>query len=287
MQVTIRRAAGADVAECGRVLYQAFKHIADRHGFPADFGSVQQATQVASYLVHHDSFFGIVAERHGRIVGSNFLAEVDPVRAVGPISVDPAVQQRGIGRSLMAAVLDRGRDAIGVRLVQDAFNATSLALYASLGFEVREPLALMSGRPSGVRRPGVEVRPLQRGDIEACATLCRQVHGTDRTHEIIEAMDGFAPFVVRRDGRVTAYATTLSMWQVAHGVAESEEDMQQLILGATAAHAEPASFLLPMRQVGLFRWSLTAGLRIVKPLTLMTLRAYQEPQGCYFPSVAY
>jgi hypothetical protein len=31
------------------------------------------------------------------------------------------------------------RDAEGIRLVQDTFNATSMALYASLGFEAKEP----------------------------------------------------------------------------------------------------------------------------------------------------
>ena len=33
----------------------------------------------------------------------------------------------------MEAVLDRGQDAIGVRLVQDSFNTRSVALYARLG----------------------------------------------------------------------------------------------------------------------------------------------------------
>ena len=34
----------------------------------------------------------------------------------------------GLGRQLMEAVLDRGQDAIGVRLVQDSFNTRSVAL---------------------------------------------------------------------------------------------------------------------------------------------------------------
>jgi hypothetical protein len=37
------------------------------------------------------------------------------------------------------------RDAEGIRLVQDTFNATSMALYASLGFEAKEPLVLLAG----------------------------------------------------------------------------------------------------------------------------------------------
>lgn len=287
MQVLIRRALPSDAARCGQIMFEAFMSIADRHHFPPDFSSIEQATQVAAYLIGHDHFYAVVAEREGRVLGSNFLAETDPIRAVGPISVDPSVQERGVGRLLMGAVLERASSAVGVRLVQDAFNAVSMALYASLGFEVREPLVLISGRPVGERRRDVEVRPMHRRDIDQCAALCERVHGTARAHELREALSGFAPFVACRDGRVRAYATTLTLWQVAHGVAESDEEMEQLILVAGAAQPDPVSFLLPTRQAALFRWCLAAGLRIVKPLTLMTLRAYQEPTGCYFPSVAY
>jgi ribosomal protein S18 acetylase RimI-like enzyme len=283
--VVTRRATMADAAECGRICHDAFKSIADQHHFPPDFTSVAQAEQVISYLLSQPTFFGVVAEVDGRLVGSNFLSMGDPVHAVGPISVDPRVQNRGIGRRLMETVLHRARTAVGVRLVQDAFNTASMALYVSLGFEVREPLALLTGCPVGPCRSGFEVRPLRRADIDACARLCERVHGTERTRELLDALDSFTPFVVYRDGRITAYATTLSLWQVAHGVAESETDMQQLILGAS--RNDPLAFLVPTRQSSLLRWCVSAGLRIVKPLTLMTMGAYREPSGCYFPSVAY
>jgi GNAT superfamily N-acetyltransferase len=100
-----------------------------------------------------------------RIVGSNFIDERVPVRGVGPITVDPAVQGRVVGRALMQAVLDRGAGALGTRLLQDAFNAGSLSLYASLGFDVAEPVALMSGRPRGDGSDGTEVRPLEPSDL--------------------------------------------------------------------------------------------------------------------------
>jgi len=287
MHVTIRQATQADAAACGRVLYAAFKAIADRHGFAPDFAHVEQAMLVVTHLVNQPTFFGVVAETGGRIVGSNFLAEADPIRAVGPISVDPALQQAGVGRLLMEAVLDRGQSAPGVRLVQDAFNSTSMALYSSLGFAVREPLVLLHGQPTGSRDRSVTVRPMRPGDIATCAALCQRVHGAPRTSEIEGALRHLAPVVAERGGRITAYATTLSFWQVAHGVAESEADMQELILGAANLSVDPVTFLLPTRQTAMFRWCLEARLRIQKPMTLMTLRDYQEPRGCYFPSVAY
>ena len=63
-----------------------------------------------------------------------------------------ALQGGGVGRRLMEAVLERANGAAGIRLLQDAFNMRSLALYASLGFEVREPVLVMTGRPTASRR---------------------------------------------------------------------------------------------------------------------------------------
>jgi hypothetical protein len=72
-----------------------------------------------------------------------------------------------------------------------------------------------------------------------------------------------------------------------HGVAETGQDMEALILGAASMSSEPVSFLLPSRQASFFRWCLAEGLRVIKPMTLMTMGKYQEPSGTYFPSVLY
>jgi GNAT superfamily N-acetyltransferase len=107
---------------------------------PPDFPSLEAATELATSFIAHPAIYGVAAEDEGKLVASNFLTEGDPIRAVGPITIDPAAQGRGIGRQLMRAVIDRGQEAIGIRLVQDAFNTRSLSLYAALGFEVKEPL---------------------------------------------------------------------------------------------------------------------------------------------------
>ena len=71
-----------------------------------------------------------------------------------------------------------------------------------------------------------------------------------------------------------------------HGAAESEDDLKGLLLGAGAAIEEPLAFLVPLRS-GLFRWCLEEDLRLVKPMNLMALGDYREPQGGWFPSVLY
>ena len=287
MDVVIRQATAEDSETCGRIVYEAFKSIADRHNFPPDFPSVESATHFISAFIQSPSVFGVVAERDGRVVGSNFLTEYDPVRAVGPITVNPGAQGRGVGRRLMEAVVERGRGAVGVRLVQDAFNTQSLSLYASLGFAVREPLVVIEGRVGGELPAGVEVRAMRGEDFEACAELCRRVHGFERTGELRFKPPAFVSYVALRGGRVTAYASSPTFWPLNYAVAESEEDMRALLLGASSAGEGALSFLLPTRQAGLFRWLLSKGMRVVKPANLMTTGEYVEPRGCYLPSVGY
>lgn len=287
MNVTIRSAVDADAESCGRIIYEAFKGIHDRHGFPPPFSSVEAAIQVAKSRISHPEIFGVLAESDGQVIGSNFFDERDPIRGLGPITVDPQVQVRGVGRRLMEAVLERSRSAVGVRLVQDSFNMLSLSLYASLGFEVKEPLLLMRGRPTSKPPLGVVVRPMQSEDLDECTTLCRRVHGFERHNELRDAMKTLSPLVALRQGNITAYALALTMWPRNHAVADTEEDMKTLLLGAAAMNSEPLSFLLPVRQAKLFRWCLSGGFRAEVPMTLMAIGKYQDPNGCYLPSVSY
>jgi hypothetical protein len=187
----------------------------------------------------------------------------------------------------MQATLDHGKDADGIRLVQDTFNPTSLSLYASLGFEVKELLVALAGAPLSHAPKGVKVRPLGPDDVESCNELSRRVHGIARPADLGLALERLTPLVVEREDRVTGYATTLDHWAAGHGVAEAEIDLAALICGASDRTGRPVSFLLPARQAGLFRWCLKEGLRILKPMTLMAMGRYQEPRGCFFPSVTY
>jgi predicted N-acetyltransferase YhbS len=287
MTPQLRPAMPADAEACGRLIFEAFKAIADQHGFPWDFPSVEAGTQLATTFIAAPSVHGMVAESDGRVVGSIFMTEGDPIRGVGPVTVDPSAQDSGVGRKLMEGILERARHATGVRLVQDAFNTRSISLYASLGFDVREPLLLMRGTPRSGPGPGFAVRPMTAEDVSACSVLCTAVHGIERTHELQEALQVFTPFVVEREGRITGYLSAATFWLMNHGVAETELDMRALLAGAGAMSAEPLSLLLPTRQANLFRWCLHQGMRVVKPMNLMTIGTYQEPRGCYFPTVLY
>jgi GNAT superfamily N-acetyltransferase len=287
LSVALRPITGSDADDCARIIYHAFKALAGRHGFPPDFPSIEAATQLARSFIAHPAIYGVAAELKGQLLGSNFLMEGDPIRAIGPITVDPAAQGRGIGRQLMQAVIERARDAIGIRLVQDAFNTRSMSLYASLGFEVKEPLLLMQGTPRTKPDSSFVVRPLETGDVEQCGAICTAVHGIHRSGELGDALKIFTPFGVERGGLLTGYLSAPTFWIMNHGVALTEDNMRALILGAATASSEPVSFLLPIRQATFFRWCLSEGFKVVKPMTLMAMRHYQTPKGCYFPSVLY
>jgi hypothetical protein len=189
----------------------------------------------------------------------------------------------------MEAVVDHSSGARSIRLLQDAHNPISLSLYASLGFDVKDIMVQLAGRPDGAGPTDAEVRPLRESDLDDCARLHHRVRGYERTRELHDALRAptLAPVACVRDGRVTAYASTFSPWQAAHGVAERDDDMRALISGAPAVGAGPLAFLFPVRQADLFRWCLRVGLRAIRPMTYMVIGEYDEPAGPWFPSVLY
>ena len=291
MEVIIRPATLDDAEACGRILYEAFKGIAEYHRFPAEYRSARGPTALVTFFIRHAAVFCVVAEKDGYVIGVNFLDERDAIRGLGPIAVDPNSQERGVGRRLMQTVIERGQDAPGIRLTQDAYNVLAMSLYAALGFEIKEPLVMLKGKPKSRSRRDTKVRPLTSDDLDACASLCQSIHGFHRTRELQDAVRFSACFGVVRDGRLVAYTYSYTAkseeWILAHGVAETDEDMQALLLGIGEISGRPLSFLMPTRQANMFRWCLSEGLRVAKPGSLMTMGSYQIPQGCYFPSGLY
>jgi hypothetical protein len=207
------------------------------------------------------------------------------IAGVGPITVDPAAQNARVGRRLMHAVMERAnkRGAAGVRLVQAAFHSRSLSLYEGLGFDVREPLAVMQGRTAERSVPGCTVRAAQPGDAGVCNALSSRVHGFDRGRDLAQSIDQGVALVVERGGRITGYASCLAFF--GHATAETNLDMQALIASAES-FGGPGIFV-PTRNNALFRWCLSNGLRVVEPMTLMSAGLYNEPSGSWLPSVLF
>lgn len=288
MDIHIRSMRQEDVEICGLITYQAFKNSAECHNFRPDMPSLEFSIELAQSCFANPQIFSIVAESDGKIIGSNYLSEYDIVRAVGPLAIDPNVQSEGAGRELMKAAIERAIHSKSIRLVQNAFNLASLSLYASLGFDVKEPLVMLEGKVKSDVPGNIEIRPLQTKDFAQCAELCRRVYGIERTGELKNTPPFLTSFVAVNGDRISAYTSAPHFWALNHAVADSEKDMQALLAGVGNLSGDrPISFLLPTRQTDLFRWCLTKGMRVIKPATLMAMGDYQEPQGCYLPSVLY
>jgi GNAT superfamily N-acetyltransferase len=285
MTITLRPGRPEDAEACGTICYEAFKSISSQHNFPADFPSPDRAIGLLTMCLSHPDVYSVVAESDGRVVGSNFLWEGCSIAGVGPITVDPSSQNGSVGKQMMLDVIQRGRDRRfpGIRLVQAAYHNRSLSLYTKLGFDAREPLSNMHGPPLGIDIPGHRVRKAAEADLEACDVLCFDVHGHTRSAEVLDAIRQGTATVVEHDGRISGYSTILAFF--GHTVGETNEDLKALIGAAT--EFPDSGFLLPTRNSEVMRWCLERGLRVVQPLTLMSLGMYNEPRGAFMPSILY
>ncbi|HEX3369130.1 MAG TPA: GNAT family N-acetyltransferase [Candidatus Cybelea sp.] len=283
--VVVRQFEQRDIAPCGRICYEAFRTIAQRHGFPPDLPSAEAGAGIMETLYGSDGFYGVVAERDDEVIGSNWLDERGTISGIGPVTIDPAVQDEGLGRRLMEAVIERS-DVGGfpaVRLVQAAYHARSLSLYTKLGFASREELAVMDGDAADSNLTSYAVRPLRPDDLPACNEICVSVHGFDRGAELAAAGAANSAFVAERDGAIRAYTSGLGYF--GHCAGETTDAICALLL--EVPRLPSLGVLVPIRNYRLFRWCLDHGMRVLMTMTLMSRGLYQEPSGPYLPSILY
>lgn len=282
MSRELRRPKPEDVPELGRICYDAFRDIAESHGFPKDFASPEFAAGIVGLLLSQERVYTSAAYDGERPRGSNFINMWGDVAGIGPISVDLDAQGEGIGKRLMQDVIAhaRGQGYEMIRLVQDSFNMRSLALYASLGFETKEPLALMALAPGPV---DATFRPATAADVDAMDELCRGMYHVSRHGEIAFALQlGFPAFMLD-SGHIRGY---LVAGVLGHGVAETEDGMLALLAGA-ATTAPGTQNLVPIRNGSLYRRALAAGHTNVKVMNLMALGPYETPLDAWTPSVMF
>ena len=100
VEVAIRRATPGDAEVCGRICFEAFSGINQRHGFPCDFPGPEAALHVISSMFSHPGFYCVVAEAGGRLndfVGDGSgLTLGNPILAVAPGIADVLCEASGI-----------------------------------------------------------------------------------------------------------------------------------------------------------------------------------------------
>ena len=283
MTMELRAARSEDIPACGEIMYEAFRGIAEQHNFPPDFPSPEAAGGLLGSMLEAPGFDAFVAAEDGGIVGSIFVSRRSPVGGISVITVDPAAQNRSVGRQLMRHGMDHLSENGHARqqLVQAGYHNRSLCLYAKLGFVATEMLSNMTGDSIRAELPGRTVRPAAADDADACNGLCRRVHGFDRAGEVAEAIRQGTAAVVESAGRITGYTTGVGF--VGHGVGESNEDLKALI--ASVDQFVGPGILIPTGNGELFRWCLENGLRVVQQMILMDTAPAGPPNGSYWPAV--
>ncbi|MCU1572957.1 MAG: family N-acetyltransferase [Micrococcaceae bacterium] len=141
LTITVRSAVPADYADIARIT--AASYLGAGHFEDPDHPYMQQIALVAERAAAAPVW---VAERDGRVVGSVTLAvHGDPfadIARAGELEfrmlvVDPEVQRGGIGRALVAAILDHARKTEGISAVALTTGESwhgARALYDSTGF---------------------------------------------------------------------------------------------------------------------------------------------------------
>jgi GNAT superfamily N-acetyltransferase len=141
-QPTIAPLAEADLPEAERVFrlaFGTFLGVPDPETFWSDRDYVY-----GRWLAPHVTALG--APLDGQFVGSNFATNWGSVGFFGPLTVRADVQERGIGKALLAATIDQF-DVWQTRhagLFTFAHSAKHVALYQKFGFDARFLTAIMS-----------------------------------------------------------------------------------------------------------------------------------------------
>lgn len=284
MEAVIRSVRKSDTHVLAQICFDAFGALQDRHRIARDFEAVEVAQMFLGMFIEREDVAGFVAVEGGEILGSNFIMFADPVAGVGPITVRPDVQSRGIGRLLMQAVIDeaRRRDWARVRLMQEAVNTTSLSLYTRLGFDWKCAVAIMQPQPAAQDDP--EIRALAATDLPAVDEISTAQFGTSRRNDVGKILQyQFPAFALIRNGTLVGYFIP---GYLGHGFAASNSDMARLI--AHAMRHTPAGMnrvLLPLSQGNLHRKLMADGARTLKLMNYMAIGPYETPSGAWLPSI--
>src|SRR5205814_6373141 len=178
MNIKLRTATPDDAQRCGTICYEAFTAIANQHNFPPDLPSAEVTIGLLAKLIADPRFYGVVAEIDHQVVGSNFMDERSAIAGIGPITIDPTVQNRGIGHALMGDCISRAAEwrVSGIRLLQAGYHTRSLSLDTRSWDSSRaEPLAVMQGGPPDLQISGHAVRKAVEADLQTCDRVCFKV----------------------------------------------------------------------------------------------------------------
>lgn len=227
-----------------------------------------------------------VAEQDGRIVGIGGAVVRDNLWYLSSFWVHPDLQRRGIGKPLLNAVWEAGREA-GARtfFVWSSIDTTALAAYMKLGMLPGYQILVMEGAPTlPLPLPGYEVETL---DGSTALELDLAIRGTRRApdHDLWLATPGQQARQVRHRGRIAGYfyCNRGKIGPAAWAEPQDAEAVLTLACHEAATAAPQVSFAVPGINGAALRFAFAAGLRLTSCAHFLTTKPFGRMEQ-YLPS---
>jgi GNAT superfamily N-acetyltransferase len=290
MTIEIRPMIREDIAEVGRIGVEAFNDLMARHNRPPLYPDPQVGPLAATAYLSIDPEHSLVATEDGAIVGSIFYRRRGETVSVGPATVAPSAQGRGVGTKLFQTVIDREPNATSMRIMQDSLNLRSFELLVRIGYALGEEVAMFT-LPGGFREEresDPEVRAAHVEDMSEILAMDRRRLGCDRRRDF-DFLRRFGKILTLHSGRTLrgylAEMPTPGRTMLGPGSADSSEAVMRLILHAVGETLGELSVLLPARSHQSIRPMLAAGFHLVGLSNLMYRGDWQPPSGAYVYSL--
>jgi ribosomal protein S18 acetylase RimI-like enzyme len=281
----IRRMEDRDVSRAGEVIVAAFNDVYTRHGFPPPFPSPEAGVGMARGYLQLEPQECFVAVEGGQVVGSGFIHLRGETAGIGPITVDPGCQSKGVGKEIMMAVIRAGRHCASLRLVQDAFNVVSFPLYSKLGFAACGTVLSLAGQEfrSPGRPRGIAIREMAPEDAARVTALDTRLTGLTRPHDIRYFLAQPPQLISLVEGKLAGYLCLLRTGGGTFlGPAAATEPAVLRTLITHAIELEQGKVLrmrLPARHTELFRDLLRMGFHVETLQTYMVRGPWKPPKG--------
>ena len=284
MTVAIRRMQEGDVPRVGEIMVTAFNDVFRRHGYPEPFPSAEVGISLAHGYLSLEPEQCFTCSLNGQIVGSGFLHLRGNSAGIGPITVDPTCQRKGIGRAIMEAVIYAGSQCRSLRLVQDSFNVVSFPLYTKLGFVVRGTAASLVGHEiHAARVASVEIREWTAQDIGMLAALDTELTGIERVQDFRYFLDQPPQLIGFVAGKPAGYLCCLRTGAgtfLGPAAATEQSVLRELILRAAELEQGKALRLrFPTRHAELLQELLALGFQVESLQTYMVRGPWEVPPG--------
>lgn len=196
-----RLSKGPTLTDVPRLRALSRADLAAAHGLSVDVGWPHRLDDWRLFLeVGH----GIVAvDERDRVTATGMWWPFgDGLATIGMVIVAPALQGRGIGRSLMRTLIE----AAGDRTVRLTATPAGRPLYESLGFRVTGSNDQHHGIADAAVAAETPARAAEDRDWAAIAALDAAAVGGDRTELLRTLRAVGTATVLERDGRVGGYA---------------------------------------------------------------------------------